>query len=72
MAWKRFDILDHVKCEGINDFIEVISQAMERSADVGVLAIRIGKMGLINSRYGFVFGDYVIRGVGLRIRHWKL
>ena len=51
-----------------NSFIEKVSEAKRHSENIAVLAITINKLGLINSRYGFVCGDRVIKEVGSRIK----
>ena len=49
-------------------FIEEISQAKKQCNSLAVISVTINKLGLINSKYGFIWGDKVIKIVGLRIK----
>ena len=51
-----------------NSFVEAIYQIREERKDIGILAISIKNMGLINTMHGFVFGDYVIKEVASKIK----
>lgn len=51
-----------------NSFVEEVSQAKQSGINLAVIAININKLGLINSKYGFLCGDQVIKEVGLRIK----
>ncbi|HHX62561.1 MAG TPA: EAL domain-containing protein [Epulopiscium sp.] len=51
-----------------NSFIEEISHAKRQCNNLAVVSVTINKLGLINSKYGFVWGDKVIQEVGLRLR----
>ncbi|NLI90505.1 MAG: EAL domain-containing protein [Epulopiscium sp.] len=50
-----------------NSFIAEMSLAKLRYKKFAVIAISINKLGLINNKYGFLFGDKVIREVGIII-----
>lgn len=48
-----------------NSFIAEMSLAKLRYKKFAVIAISINKLGLINSKYGFLLGDKIIREVGM-------
>ena len=51
-----------------NSFVEKIGEKRKKYQKTAVIAITINKLGLINSRFGFVCGDKVIKEVGTRIK----
>ncbi len=51
-------------------FVEEICKSKENCKNIAVVAVTINKLGLINSRFGFLWGDKVIREIGLRIKNF--
>ncbi len=66
-----YDVVHYDTLTGLlnrNAFIEEVSQSKQYQDSLAIVAITINKLGLINSRYGFLIGDKVIKKVGLKIR----